>query len=199
MSLRWFFLSSLWLVAVVGGSAALVIYSYTPGAGEASAPASWPAASTIVRDADRPTLVMFAHPKCPCTRASIGELATLMTHQQGRLDARVIFFQPDEASADWSQTDLWRSAAAIPGVTVTVDRDGREARRFHGTTSGHTVLYDPAGHLLFSGGITEARGHAGDNAGRDAIAHILSRGPIPGAHTPTYGCPIRKKTAPLES
>ena len=45
-----------------------------PG-GDPEAPARWPEASALVRNADGPTLVLFAHPKCPCTDASLAELA----------------------------------------------------------------------------------------------------------------------------
>ena len=49
------------------------------------------------------------------------------------------------------------------------DDDGAEARRFGAETSGQTLLYDARGALAFSGGITGARGHAGDNAGRASL------------------------------
>ena len=65
----------------------------------------------------------------------------------------------------------WRSAAAIPGVTVHVDHDGGEARRFGAETSGFVVLYDAHGELLFAGGITTGRGQAGDNAETAGIGH----------------------------
>ena len=56
------------------------------------------------------------------------------------------------------------------------DDDGAEARRFGAETSGQTLLYDEHGALLFSGGITGARGHAGDNAGRASLVALLNRG-----------------------
>ena len=64
------------------------------------------------------------------------------------------------------------------------------AIRFHVTTSGQTLLFNDQGKLLFSGGITYARGHSGDNAGQAAIESFLA-GQDPGYHqTSTYGCPI---------
>ena len=56
-------------------------------------------------------------------------------------------------------------------------------------TSGHALLFDRDGHLLFSGGITPARGHEGDNFGASAIAARLAGRPAP-AETPVFGCPI---------
>ncbi len=191
----WLLFAGLWLVAAVGGSVALVIYSHAPGKETAVTPKIWPASSHLPRPKDQPTLVMFAHPKCPCTRASIGELSKLMTRCQGQLQATVVFFRPEDADGNWTGTDLWQSAAAIPGVSVRTDEDGSEAERFHAATSGHVVFYGADGGLLFSGGITEARGHAGDNAGSDAIAAHLKHGDAI-ATTPTFGCPLQEPKPP---
>jgi hypothetical protein len=86
-------------------------------------------------------------------------------------------------------------------VTVVRDDDGREARRFGVEASGETLLYDADGSLLFSGGITAARGHAGDNAGRTELVSLLNHEPSSrtnivdrtGSHrdaTSVFGCPL---------
>ena len=113
-----------------------------------------------------------------------------MTQAQGRVAAYVLFVKPPNSSDGWERTDLWASAAAIPGVTPVRDDGGVEAGRFHAATSGHTVLYDAAGSLLFSGGITSARGHAGDNAGRTAIVSLLTSSEAELRGTPVFGCPL---------
>jgi hypothetical protein len=182
-------LTSVWLATVCAGVGALWAYDYTPG-GDAGVPGSWPSKSKIHPDANQPTLIMFAHPKCPCTRASIGELMVLMTHCLNQVDARVVFFRPKGSGADWLNTDLWRSAEAIPGVTVQADEDGVEAARFHVTTSGHVVLFDAHGKLLFSGGITLARGHSGDNAGRSDLMQLLHHELAAETETPVFGCSL---------
>jgi hypothetical protein len=180
---------TLWLLVVGIGLSVLSGYENTPGVA-AKPLASWPADSQIQRATGRPTLVMLVHPHCPCSRASIGELALLMAQSQGRLAAYVLFLKPAGFSDDWEKTDLWQSAAGIPGVQPIVDNDGMEARRFHATTSGQTVLYDAEGRLLFSGGITLARGHAGDNAGRSAIVSLVNAKVAEQTETPVFGCPL---------
>lgn len=180
---------ALWLLIIGAGVGLLWNYESTPGAAAAT-PDRWPAASRIEPAADRATLVMLAHPHCPCTRASIGELARLMTQAQGRVTAYVLFVKPQGFSDGWVQSELWASAAAIPGVTPVLDDGGGEAGRFHAATSGQTVLYDAAGRLLFSGGITSARGHEGDNAGRAAIVSLLTSDEAEERGTPVYGCPL---------
>ena len=184
---------ALWLLIIGAGIAALWNYESTPGAA-ALTPDLWPAASRLAPAADRATLVMLAHPHCPCTRASIGELARLMTQARGRVTAYVLFVKPRGFSDGWARTDLWESAAAIPGVTPVLDDGGAEAGLFHAATSGQTVLYDAAGNLLFSGGITAARGHAGDNAGRTAVVSLLTSDAAEERGTPVFGCPLFART-----
>ncbi len=163
-------------------------YANAPGP-TVTVPSNWPSESHVRPATDRATLVMLAHPHCPCTRASIGELARLMAQAQGRVTAYVLFVKPAHSAENWEKTDLWQSAASIPGVNVIVD-DGTEALRFHAVTSGQTALYDVAGHLLFSGGITASRGHSGDNAGRSAIVSLLNTGEADQTETAVFGCPL---------
>ena len=179
----------LWLCAVSAGLWILWGYENAPGA-RAEPPQHWPAGSQIHRAPHQATLVMLAHPHCPCSRASLGELASIMAHTQGRLSAYVLFLKPVGFAADWEQTDLWQSSARIPGVTALSDDGGAEARRFHAATSGQALLYDAEGHLLFSGGITGSRGHSGDNAGRTAIVSLVNRGAAERAETFVFGCPL---------
>jgi hypothetical protein len=177
-----------WLLMIGGGLSLLWDYENSSGP-NVIPPSRWPLDSNIDLASDRATLIMLAHPHCPCTRASIGELARLMAQAQGRVTAYALFVKPDGSSDDWEKTDLWQSAASIPGVNVVVD-DGIEAQRFHAATSGQTVLYDAEGQLLFSGGITGSRGHSGDNAGRSAIVSLLNTGEAERADTAVFGCPL---------
>jgi hypothetical protein len=175
----------------VAGFCMALIQQYTVVPGDAGRPpARWPAESRIPLNPNLPTLVLFAHPRCPCTRATIGELDLLMARVQGRLKAEVWFLKPDDTAENWTNTDLWSSAAAIPGVTVHEDRSGREASLFRVATSGETLLYDPDGKLVFQGGITIARGHAGDNPGRSALADLVAGSLTNQVQTPVYGCPL---------
>ncbi len=179
----------LWLAVITGGTLGMIRYAETPGP-VGTPPGQWPAASSLRPDAQNPTLVMFVHPKCPCSRATMEELARLMARCQGRLTAEVLFLQPAGAPTNWSRTDLWRAAAAIPGVRVLADKAGQEAGCFHAGTSGETALYDRDGKLMFHGGITIGRGHAGDNPGVDDIEEALDHAPVRPLVTPVYGCEL---------
>ena len=189
----WVLAGALWLCGIGTGLVALTRYSLTPGVEQARV-ARWPEGTRLARQTGRPVLVMLAHPKCPCTRASMAELAQLMAHADGRADAFVLFLRPEGLEDGWEQGELWRSAASIPGVTVLRDPGGVEAKRFGATTSGHVVLYGADGRLRFSGGLTVARGHVGDSPGRTAMERVLREGGE-GGDTPVYGCALEDPQA----
>jgi hypothetical protein len=187
-------LGVVWMAALAFGGRVLFKYETTAGrVGLISA--NWPSVSVVPRQTDKPTLLMLAHPHCPCTRASVGELAQVMAHAVGKVNAYVLFVKPPGAGADWDDTDLRRSAAAIPGVTVLTDDNGTEAARFGAETSGHTLVFDRNGTLVFSGGITASRGHAGANAGESAVLAVLSQQPIVGNRTPVFGCSLTQRAS----
>jgi hypothetical protein len=182
----------IWVAAVAFGLRSLFQYENTPGPVGALFQ-EWPN-TQIERASDRPTLVMLAHPRCPCTVASVGELAQIMARLQGKVAAYVLLAKPNESGPAWEDTNLQRSAEAIPGVKVISDPDGVEARRFGAETSGHTLLFGAGGHLLFSGGITASRGHAGDNAGESAIVALVNHQIPARTRTLVFGCSLADST-----
>jgi hypothetical protein len=178
-----------WLTAVGGGFVVLLRYQNASGT-VGPTPSHWPALAQMPLDHDRPTMILFAHPKCPCTQASIEELNRILAQCSGKVVTHVLFFKPAGFLDSWVRSGLWTSAAAIPGVAVRADPDGALARLFGAETSGYLVLYDPHGRLLFNGGITGGRGHAGDNAGENAVVSLLTRQPAALTQTPVYGCSL---------
>ena len=164
----------------------------------AHAPAGWPQASRIAVAAGEPRLLMFVHPRCPCTRATLSELERVLARTGGRLRAVVQFVVPAGEDPQWARSDLWRIASAIPGVQLGMDQGGVEARRFGSATSGQVLVYDAAGHLRFAGGITAGRGHEGDNAGGDAVVAIVRNGVGVPSSTPVYGCALASPSVVAE-
>lgn len=195
---RWILaIAAFWLIAAATGLWVVWAWDNNPGLG-ANAPTRWPHASALSRASDRPTLLLLAHPRCSCTQASLGELAEALARAQVQPKTYVVFIKPREFAAGWEQSDLWKTATALPDVTVLRDDDGREAARFGAATSGQTLLYDAAGTLVFSGGVTGARAHRGDNAGRASLVSLLNGGSNsgliqrePGNNTSkVFGCPL---------
>jgi hypothetical protein len=178
-----------WFGLVIASMAGLFHYELAPGASAAPS-VDWPQSTHIQRTSNHDCLILFLHPQCPCSRATLSELATVMAHAGDQVEAHAIFVIPHGAPANWSDTDLLRQAAAIPGVTVSTDPGAVEAHAFGAKTSGDVSFYDPDGRLLFNGGITDGRGHEGDNAGADALLAIF-RGEQPAVRaTSVFGCPL---------
>lgn len=160
-----------WFLLVAAGLGTLLSYANQPGGGGEPA-ATWPGATETRYSSSKPTLLVFAHPRCPCTRATIDELAWIMTRCGNRVECRVHFVQPLGTSRQWVQSDMWAAASSIPGVTALADVEGQLAELFGAETSGHAMLYDAFGKLLFEGGITPSRGHRGSNSGREQIVQL---------------------------
>jgi hypothetical protein len=161
-----------WLLCVAGGFARLHGFESAPGA-EALPPRRWPQDAPLERAAGRPTLVLFVHPRCPCTAATMEELKKLLAHGGDRIRTHIVIYTDPALGDAWARTDTWRTACALPGVVVTADPRGALARAFGARTSGQALLYDVGGDLRFSGGITGARGQQGDNAGESALQDVL--------------------------
>lgn len=190
----------LWLVGLGIGMRTMLNYEDGP-ASAGLPPKMGPSESRIQRTLGLPTIVVMAHPRCPCTKATIGELALLMARLQNRVTATVVFVRPNGVPEKWEETDLWHDAQQIPGVRVKNDPGGKEAALFGAQASGQAVLYDAAGQLQFSGGITASRGHSGDNAGRSAIVGVVTIivEKQNQRQTPVYGCYLRDPEARAEN
>jgi hypothetical protein len=185
----WTVLVVLWLCSVGTGLAWLMAYDNTPGM-MADAPAGWPAGSALARDPAGPTLIVLAHPRCDCTRASIGELAELLARVRQQPRTFVVFIRPGGVDDAWENTSVWNQATGIRGVRVIRDDNGAEAERFGVHTSGQTLLYDRYGRLVYAGGTTGARGKSGNNVGRSALVELINDARRPGTTTPVFGCSL---------
>src|SRR5687767_14231205 len=97
-----------WAAGTAYGLAQLWRYGSTPGRA-ARPPVTWPAESDVPRSAELPTLVMLLHPHCPCSRATLAELARLMADCDRRLVATVLVTRPAGTPNGWERTDLWNT------------------------------------------------------------------------------------------
>ncbi len=179
---------TLWALAIGVGFAFVTDYSTRPGQSAQVLP-HLPVATLHEAQKKRPTLLLFAHPHCPCTRATLAELARLLAHHRGQANVQVLFYHPLTQPREWVEAKLWQQAKQLPDVVVSTVGE-LDLLRFGVSTSGQTLLYDAAGTLVFSGGITNGRGHEGDNTGRSAISTYLQTGEIPLAQTPVFGCAL---------
>jgi hypothetical protein len=152
--------------------------------------AAFPLRSAIPRDTSRYTLVIFLHPLCPCSRATLNELSTLLPAIGPKTTVDLVFTIPEGVPENWEKGNLWNYASSLPGVNIFRDPGGREAIRFGVTGSGHALLFAASGQLRFSGGITISRGHDGENPGCTAILSLVETGRASINHTPVFGCSL---------
>lgn len=187
---RWWFLAiAVWATAITCCFFVLWAYKAKPGAtGEVAT--TWPHGVDLRPNAALPTLVLVAHPHCPCTQASVAELARLMTHIEGRVRAYALFIRPAGVDKDWEAAKLFDAAARIPGVSAVWDRLGASAERFGAMTSGHVLLYSAKGKLLFSGGITPSRGHEGETLAAESIIAAVSGEAAKTSAAKVFGCAL---------
>lgn len=197
----------LWGVVLAGGFTALLAYQlYQPPLPHAAhrmdevqdlvkIPGLLPQATRDLSSTgfdSKTSVFFFFHPNCPCTAATIIELERVIAQNGGadRVQPKLYAFVycPAEAGASWTNTASINQARAIPGLTLIDDPDARMARRFGAAVSGQVLMYGADGTLVFNGGITESRGHEGDNPGLDQLRGFLS-GKTPGiASFPVFGC-----------
>lgn len=188
----------LWLAALVGGLS--VLHSY----GGQDAPTDavvnhWVDVSELGPTSDATTMLFFVHPKCPCTSASIDELAELLRELDAskRPDLRVVIRTPErsEIALEWKEEALRGRLAALPNSTLIDDQGGAIARAFGANTSGLLLMFNDAGELTYRGGVTASRGHRGPSTARKTLSQVLN-----GTHTfgdaPVFGCALFDETCP---
>ena len=151
-----------------------------------------PADSEIPFSEDQPTLLVFLHPRCPCTHPSIAALERVLARQH-RMVVQPVFFLPGGKPASWARADFWDRVVAAGAHRPVIDVDGALARQFHVTTSGHALLFSVDGRVRYSGGITSGRVHEGDNMGLTKLTRVLDGVPVADPSFPVYGCSIVKK------
>ncbi|MBN9685978.1 MULTISPECIES: RedB protein [unclassified Corallococcus] len=183
-----------WFVASALGLGLVWSHASAPGLA-ATPPVRLP--ERFPRAPDTWTLLVFLHPLCPCSRATLAELTKLLDRHGARLSTRVFVWAPRDAPPDFERSELWMRAMALPGARVVADVDGQVARELGARTSGQVVLYSPDGEERFAGGITSARGHEGDSAGGRALRDLLAAEVPSAATAPVYGCALETPPSPV--
>lgn len=152
----------------------------------------WPSGTGLKIAPNRPTVLFFVHPRCPCTRASLAELERLWVLREAMASRSpqliVVVTVPPDASPDWLTTRTVERASSLPGATLAMDPEGREAQRFGASTSGTVMWFDAEGDCRYAGGLTASRGHEGENLGRANLERLLRGGPRLAGSVPALGC-----------
>jgi hypothetical protein len=164
-------------------------FSATPGE-QLAAPARLPV--NRFTQSSSPLLLVFVHPECSCTHATLGQLDRIL-HLQGRVNpVHVVLAVYQSRKLDRSSgrvtfnPEIWLHTP----FSLLVDTDGALAHRFGAATSGEIVLYAADGRLLFQGGITSERAQVGDSVTANALSNALLKGTLQAGRASVFGCPI---------
>ncbi len=186
----WLLALPLWLGLIVGGYAWLLRYSFAAGKASASPP-TIPSSVASPAPSARAQLFLALHPRCPCSRATLSELAKIRSRAPEACEVTVLMYKPAGEPDRWMKGALLDKCRQM-NCRVLPDPDGRLASLLGSLTSGGVVLYDAKGRLRYQGGITASRGHEGDNAGKQAVIEILRGHRDSQKSMPVFGCPIQQ-------
>ena len=134
------------------------------------------------------TVMLFAHPECSCSTDSIRTLARLA--DMHGINVTIYMSGPAASTPEWRRSTNARVALTEQGLGLAHDPHGTTAHRYGALTSGHTVVYDAKGTLVFQGGLTAARGAVGPSSGWKALDDILNGRPPETHSTPVFGCSL---------
>ena len=176
-------------LAVAFGWCQLFRFSAIPGE-QFAAPAHLPV--DRFTQSGSPLLLVFIHPQCSCTHATLDQLDRILDLQGNVNPARVVLAVYQSRKLDRSsglgtfKPETWLHTP----FTLLVDADGALARRFGAATSGEIILYSADGRLLFQGGITAERAHVGDSVTANALRNALLKGTLQAGRASVFGCSI---------
>jgi hypothetical protein len=155
-------------------------YDATPGRAASAVP-------RLSVDGERDwTVVMVAHPHCPCTATSLKALRQVVAVHGEEMATTVVF--ANEGKVEKSVN--LELAQAIPGAKIVWMSAKDAEEKYHSYTSGQVFVYASTGELAFSGGITPGR-----NADQPRFALQLFDGIFAGnperRKYKVFGCKLR--------
>ncbi len=162
---------------------------------------AWPNASPVGLVSDRSTLLLFLHPHCSCSHATVSEMHRMLEQLQPRDQPRlqVVVCYPPGKSESWTSTSLIKQALQLPRAEMINDERGQLASLFGARNSGNVMLFNTQGHRLFAGGITVGRGHEGASIALNQLKMHLQHVPVDNDSiqiSPVFGCRLYEADPP---
>ncbi|HTI51110.1 MAG TPA: hypothetical protein VL475_09165 [Planctomycetaceae bacterium] len=182
----WVGIGCAWCVLLGAGWWHLCRYTYRPSA-VATTLSEWPH-ETAFAPSSGFRIVMFVHPLCPCSDASIRELENSLARMPAKVSVTVIAVTAGLTAEDLESSGLIAELSAMPRIGLYVDATGAERKRFGAAVSGEVVAFDANGRRVYHGGLTPGRGHQGESVGQgqlEALARGESAAPC---ESPVFGC-----------
>ena len=189
LKLGQFVIPGLWLIATVAGISCLHKYSGTP-APSGPSKGQWPSGSKMLPGANISTFILFLHPHCPCSGASLASMIDIIDKFPLAAKYHAVFVRPKGVAATWEKSDLYLKCMGIKAIETSIDDGGEEAKKFGALASGQTYIYSPQQKLTFSGGITPGRGEEGSGPERKMVEQALMQSTTSTNYSPTFGCSL---------
>lgn len=176
-------LLAIWLSAVIGSSWILHRYEATPG-GTAARPTPKPPQKLAN------ALLVFAHPQCPCTQASLQNVERFH-RDHPEIRAELVLVIPKGAPKEFAEGPTLQWHRKNPWATLVRDEQGAMARSYGATTSGHVIYIDETGRTRFNGGVTRGRGLVGDSTAlRNLYQAVSVNGAKLAQNGSVFGCSL---------
>jgi len=109
---------AVWGLVLAASWSSLTAYGFKRDVPDDAPTANWPADSQIARRADRSLLLVFLHPMCPCSHATISELERILRTQDHGADrgpdVAIVACTPWPVTESWTRTSLVQRAAQLP-------------------------------------------------------------------------------------
>lgn len=182
-----------WCVLLADGWARLYSYTYRPEATERAA-SDWPGGVSLGPSATGFRIVVFVHPLCPCTQATLQELDETLVRIPNDVSVVAVPVTCGLSPTDMASSRIIARLQRIPRVTIHPDPDGELRRRFGARVSGEVFAF-AGDRCVYHGGLTPGRGHQGDFAGQRRLEGLAAAtGRLRGRPTeacceaPVFGC-----------
>src|SRR3954470_1075599 len=119
----WLLVLLVWLGLIAAGYAWLLRYGFAPGR-IASAPKIVPPSVAPSNYAGHAQIFLALHPRCPCSRATVKELAKILSRIPETINTTVLLYKPANEGESWLQSSLLDECV---NCRVLSDPDGRLA------------------------------------------------------------------------
>lgn len=139
-------------------------------------------------------IVIFAHPFCPCTQATLDKLDESLTRFPAKTSIRVIFVIEGLERSSVEESSSIAFARRLPKVEVQFDDTGEAVLHWGARVSGEVFAFNRSGHCVFHGGLTSGRGHKGDSLGQKELERRAAGGCDEQYAGPVFGCALPSRT-----
>src|ERR1043165_306599 len=96
----WLLILLVWLGLIAAGYAWLLRYGFAPGK-IAGAPEIIPPSLAPSNYVGHAQIFLALHPRCPCSRATVKELAKLLSRIHGPINTTVLVYKPASEGESW--------------------------------------------------------------------------------------------------